>query len=447
MSSKILLVEDSELLRSALVSFLKREKIRPLPTASLNEALDLVEEVRPDLILCDIQLPDGSGLDLIRHLRKEGIRIPIILFTGLPDMALAAEGMKLGAVDFLTKPLDMAHLSRLIHRTLARSEDRVRHATEPERKTDTFRPRLVGRHPAVVEVYKTIGTAAGSSSPVLIRGESGTGKELVAREVHRHSREGKPFVAVNCASLPDSLMEAELFGHEKGAFTRAQVKRQGRFAAARDGTIFLDEIGDASEAFQATILRALQEGEYTPLGSNRPQPFEARIISATHRPLERMVEEKAFRLDLFYRIQVLEIELPPLRDMMSDLPDIVEHLLTRLRHAQPSLAVARVSPEGMDRLQSHGWPGNVRELQNVLERAAMLAGDGAIEPHHLHFTHLPGVAEKNRKVKGNTDLLETHMREHILQLLEECEGNTREAARRLGISPGRLYRILDGKEE
>jgi DNA-binding NtrC family response regulator len=451
LSAHILIVEDAPDLRRALGRFVERRGYRTSTAATVGEALELLETGAPDLLLSDIDLPDGSGVDLARHVRRHGLAMPVILITGLQDMAVAAEGMKAGATDFLTKPLDLDRLAEVLDRTLESARRRAESARadgapDPEHHDDTHGPaRLVGRHPTIVELFKTIGVAASGSSPVLIRGESGSGKELVAREVHRHSRPGRPFVALNCASLPDSLLESELFGHEKGAFTGADSQRKGRVELAADGTLFLDEIGDASPSFQASLLRTLQEGEIVPLGSGQPRPVRARFIAATHRPLEDLVEEGRFRADLYYRIQVLELVVPPLRERASDLPELARYLLAR-GASRANRNTPELSAGALRVLLDHAWPGNVRELENVLERAAMRARGDVILAEHVELAGSPaapaGAANETTGLPSDEVALDDVVRRHVEQVLARCDGNKREAARRLDISPGRLYRIL-----
>lgn len=447
MNRAVLILEDAVDLRRALERFVSRRGWDVRGVGTVGEAMVALEEEEPDLLLSDIDLPDGSGVDLVRTLKRHRPSVPTILFTGLHDMALAAEGMKAGAVDFLTKPIDLEQLGDAMDAAIEAARRLRDGGAEGEGglvrgRAGGMRTRLVGRHPSIVELFKRIGTASSSSSGVLIRGESGTGKELVAREVHRHSRPGRPFVAVNCASIPDSLVESELFGHAKGAFTGAVSVRKGRFELAADGTLFLDEIGDASPAFQAMLLRVLEEGEFVPLGSEQTKPFRARVIAATHRRLEEMVETGGFRADLFYRVQVLELVLPPLRERLSDLPDLASHLLARIAATQ-GRAPLELSPAALTALLGHAWPGNVRELENVLERATITARSGVIDAVDVRVPG-PGANEPARPDAGET--LEEVVRDHVARAVERCDGNKREAARRLGISPGRLYRILEGGE-
>jgi len=474
MPRRILIVEDDPALGPILVKFLERKGYLCELAADLASALSRLDTPLPDLTLTDVRLPDGSGLEILDELRRRGVGLPVLVMTGLEDLDLAAEAMKGGAVDFLTKPFDhevlLAAVRSVIPEPPMVDEERAGApdgaggaggVPDPVETGDdnavvtpatwgagggsaggpTSPPRLIGYDPRMIEVFKLIGMAAHSSSPVLIRGETGTGKELVARAVHRHSRSGRPFVAVNCSAMPDTLLESELFGHEKGAFTGAVQARRGYFELAHDGSLLLDEIGDTSPQFQGKILRVLQEGEFTPIGSERPRRLHARILAATHRPLERMLREGTFRADLYYRIRVIEMNLPPLRERDQDFPALARYLLERA-----ALEFGRVPPElstaALKALLEHDWPGNVRELDNVLRRAVAGTRARVLGRDDVSIggpaVALPAPSE---------DLtLDEVIQAHVDRVLEACDGNKREAARRLAISPGRLYRILDGED-
>jgi DNA-binding NtrC family response regulator len=471
MPRRILIVEDDPALGPTLVKFLERKGYLCDLATDLSGALSRLDDPLPDLTLTDVRLPDGSGLEVLDELRRRGVGLPVLVMTGLEDLDLAAEAMKGGAVDFLTKPFDHEVLLAAVRSVLPGSPtagadapagsgaaagvgdvtDSVAAAADPALEAPATGgagggravppPRLIGYDPRMIEVFKLIGMAAHGSSPVLIRGETGTGKELVARAVHRHSRSGRPFVAVNCSAMPDTLLESELFGHEKGAFTGAVQARRGYFELARDGTLLLDEIGDTSPQFQGKILRVLQEGEFTPIGSERPRRLHARILAATHRPLERMLQDGTFRADLYYRIRVIEMNLPPLRERDQDFPALARYLLERAA-LEFGRAPPELSPAALEVLLEHDWPGNVRELDNVLRRA--IAG-----------TRARVLGRDDVSIGGPTidlpapseDLtLDDVIQAHVNRVLEACDGNKREAARRLGISPGRLYRILDGED-
>jgi transcriptional regulator with GAF, ATPase, and Fis domain len=303
---------------------------------------------------------------------------------------------------------------------------------------------LVGRDPAMIEIYKTIGAVARSRTPVLIRGETGTGKELIARAIHFNSADAtEPFVAVNCTSIPESLLESELFGHVKGSFTGAMGDRKGRFELAGRGTIFLDEIGDTSPAFQAKLLRVLQEREFHPVGGERVRRTEARVVAATHRPLERMVREGRFREDLYFRLRVVEIAVPPLRERRGDVPLLAEHLL-REGAREMHVAAPVLAPDAVARLTSYDWPGNVRELENALTRALVLARGATLTAGDLVLGHDGVAAEDPASAEESADQsLAAIERAHIVRVLQRARGNKRQACRVLRISRPRLDRLLE----
>jgi len=344
--------------------------------------------------------------------------------------------MREGAADFLVKPLDLRQLRAVIDRVF---EDRAATAQPAITDRESDGPAstaFVGHHPSMVAIFKTIGQVASSRVNVIVRGESGTGKELVARAVHDASpHASQPFVPVNCTALPATLLESELFGHVRGAFTGAEGNRRGRFALAGKGTIFLDEIGDTTPDFQAKLLRVLQEHEYYPVGAERPERADARVIAATHRDLEAMVAAGEFREDLYYRLRVVEITVPPLRERPSDIPALAEHLLrqaaTRLNRPPPAL-----DPASLDALAAHGWPGNVRELENCLMRAAVMATGGVLRPEHLALD--PRRADTGRRL-ATLDEIEC---EHVAFVLDAVGGNRTRAADVLGVSRPRLRRLM-----
>lgn len=445
--TSLLILEDDPDLQKALLRLVERYGYNGVGAGSVTEALELVARMEFDAILADIILPDGSGLEFLRRLRDTGSRIPTILMTGLTDLSLAAEGMQAGAADFLTKPLDLGALRTALGAALRNSalDDPATGRDAADRVSG--RGRVVGRHPSIVDLYKRIGMAAFADTPVLIRGETGVGKELVAREIHHHSRPGRPFEAVNSASVPDSLLQSILFGHAAGAFTGATSDHRGHFQVAADGTLFLDEIGDASPSFQTTLLRTIQERQFTPVGGETARPFEARLVAATNRSLEEEITEGLFREDLYYRLQVFEIEIPPLRRRMSDLELLSNHMLQRAADRMGWRTPA-LNRSALERLSAHDWPGNVRELENVLERAILHARGGPIDGVHIDIGNRNPESSDGASTPPDPDAatderLETAVFDHVLDVLTNSEGNKREAARRLGISPGRLYRILE----
>jgi DNA-binding NtrC family response regulator len=360
--------------------------------------------------------------------------------TAFDDMPTVVSGMREGALEFLVKPLELHALRRVLNGVF--EDRRIRGRSNAQKKdglpllTEGRSGALIGHDPKMVGVYKRIGQAACSRATVLIRGETGTGKELIARAIHASSKEAAaPFVAVNCAALPASLLETELFGHVRGSFTGATSDRRGRFALAGKGTIFLDEIGDTTVDLQAKLLRVLQEREYYPVGAEHAERADARVIAATHRNLEGFVATGAFRADLYYRLKVVDIEVPPLRERVSDIPLLARHLALCA-----SQAVNRpppvISPEAMEVLVTHHWPGNVRELENCLTRAVVLASGNVIRREHIHL------GEVQSESSGHLPTLDALERSHVEHVLGMHHGHKANTARALGISRPRLDRLL-----
>jgi DNA-binding NtrC family response regulator len=360
--------------------------------------------------------------------------IDVVLMTAYEDLPTVATAMREGAADFLVKPLDLHQLRRVLDRAF---EDReARAAARWEEGTVAACDRLVGRDPRMVDIFKLVGQVAATRTNVVIRGESGTGKELIAREIHTASPfAAEPFVAVDCTALPSTLLESELFGHVRGAFTGATSDRRGRFAMAGRGTVFLDEIGDTAPEFQSKLLRVLQEHEYYPVGAERAERTEARVISATHQDLERLVAVGKFREDLYYRLRVVEIEVPPLRERMSDMPLLAEHFVAKAAVAGGRRPV--LASETIDKLMRHSWPGNVRELENCLARAAVMATGDVIRPEHVELA--APLCESGPRLTT----LEEAERDHIARVLEATRGHKSRAAELLAISRPRLDRLIE----
>jgi len=374
----ILIAEDEKSARTSLAALLEGEGYAVLTAGDGDAALGMILERRPDLALLDIRMPGLDGLGVLARLREAGCESAVIVMTAFGTSATAIQAMKLGAFDYVTKPLDIAEVVIMIergleHRQLARELRDLRESVP----VAGFRT-MVGHSPVMQQVYKLIGQVARTDTTVLVRGESGTGKELVVNAVHENSaRAGGPLVKINCASIPESLLESELFGHEKGAFTSAAARRVGRFEHASGGTLFLDEVGELSPALQAKLLRALQERTIERLGSNTPIPIDIRMVAATARDLEKEVVEGRFREDLYYRLNVLTIALPPLRDRKQDIPTLVQYFLRRAREP------VSITPDALAGWCAYDWPGNIRELENVIERAIVLAHDGIITAQEI----------------------------------------------------------------
>jgi DNA-binding NtrC family response regulator len=430
----LLIVDDDDRILTSLSEALADESTEIRTAPSGEEALARLADEPAGIVLADLKMPGMSGMELLRMLRERMSRVDVVLMTAYDDLPTVAEAMREGATDFLVKPLDLRHLRRVLERAWEDRESRQAPGHAESRAEASTR--MVGRHPAMIEVFKLIGQVAGTRTTVVIRGESGTGKELVAREIHLSSAyASEPFVAVNCTALPATLLESELFGHVRGAFTGATSDRKGRFALAGRGTIFLDEIGDTAPEFQAKLLRVLQEHEFYPVGAERPEQSEARVIAATHRDLEELVEQGRFREDLYYRLRVVEIVLPPLRERPEDVPLLAEHLIRKAAEELEKPAVM-LSSEALRAVQEHDWPGNVRELENCLTRALVAATGEVVRPEHLGFG--------DRKAEGTTELetLEAVERQHVARVLESTGGHKSRTAEILGISRPRLDRLI-----
>jgi DNA-binding NtrC family response regulator len=443
----ILIAEDSEAHRNALERHFLRSGWEVRAVSSAERALEAYSSVRPDVVLTDLRMDEMTGIELMQRLREGGVDTPVIVMTAYAGMQAAIDAMKVCAYDFLTKPLDLDRLDGILARCFEEHAGAIE--AEPadggdESAVALTLDSLVGREPRMIEIFKTIGAVAGTPAPVLVRGETGTGKELIARMLHANGRtSGSPFMAVNCAALPENLLESELFGHVRGSFTGATGDRRGRFELAGDGTIFLDEIGDTTPAFQTKLLRVLQEGELYPVGGEQPRRTKARVIAATHRPVEEMIVTGAFREDLYFRLRVVEIVIPPLRERKGDIPLLVQHILGRIRDGMGRDVT--VPDDVMAAILAHRWPGNVRELENALTRAAVLARGNAIQLQHLGLRRADGPAPtapaENGK-KGVVRSLDEIEAEHVQQALALCAGNKSRVARALRISRPRLDRII-----
>lgn len=436
----VLIVDDDPDVLESLTEALSGSARNVQVAHDASAALASFARAPVDIVLTDIRMPGMDGLDLLRTLKSRVPDVTVVVMTAFDDLPTVSEAMREGAADFLVKPLDLHRLRGVMRRV---SEDRAaqararrddRSARSAESATSFS---MIGHDPSMIEIFKVIGQVADTRTNVVIRGESGTGKELVARAIHRASPYGsEPFVPVNCTALPANLLESELFGHVKGSFTGASANRQGRFALAGRGTIFLDEIGDTSVDFQAKLLRVLQEHEYYPVGAERPETAEARVIAATHRDLETLVAEGCFREDLYYRLRVVEICIPPLRDRLADIPLLAEHLV-----AKAAESVGRptpvVPPDAVQALTEHTWPGNVRELENCLTRAVVLATGGVLRPEHLAF------GPHRQDARHRLATIDEVEKDHVSYVLETTGGNRSRAARILGVSRPRLRRMIE----
>jgi DNA-binding NtrC family response regulator len=449
-------VDDDEEACRLLAEVLERESYVVVPALSADEALARLDETGPfDAVLTDLRMPARSGLDLLRALRERDPAALVLVLTAFGDAAAAGEAIRAGAYDFISKPYDIAALRETLARALGRRRRagvRRDSAELAQPGTPASGPALVGHSPAIIEVMKTLARVAPSQATVLVLGETGTGKELVARTIHHFSERGtRRFVAVNCSALAEGLLESELFGHVRGAFTGAAGARPGLFREADRGTLFLDEIGDVSPALQARLLRAVQEQEIVPVGSESPVKVDVRVLAATHRDLPELVRQGRFREDLYYRLNVVTLTLPPLRARRQDIPLLIDHFLRELgdRHGRGPVAV---DSEAQRRLLAYDWPGNIRELQNVLERAMLLAEQDVIGPEHLpadlrspHAGPMPRPAQPDPAAGAESALLPTLEeveREHVLRVLTATGWNRDETSRVLGISRRTLTRMI-----
>src|SRR5579862_6581955 len=382
MATLLLIDDDPDLLRDRAIHVFPAPAHRVEIAQTGAEGLERVAAACPDVILLDLRLPDQSGLDILRQLRRIDARIPVVMVTVARSSDSAIEAMRHGAYDYLLKPIDLQKLDHVINSALKvsrlmREPARIVEGAETPPDEEVAGEAIIGSCPGMQEAYKAIGRVADQTFPVLITGESGTGKELVARAIYQHGpRAQAPFLALNCAAIPENLLESELFGHEKGAFTGADRRRIGKFEQCSGGTLFLDEIGDMPPALQAKMLRLLQEQTFERVGGNETIRTNVRIISATHRDLKARAAEGKFRPDLYYRLGVFTIHLPPLRERGEDLPMLVQHYVRRFSR-ELGREVREVAPEALERLRSGSWPGNIRELQSVLKQA-LLQSSGTI---------------------------------------------------------------------
>ncbi|MEQ9409330.1 MAG: sigma-54 dependent transcriptional regulator [Fuerstiella sp.] len=460
--TSVVVIDDDRSVCQLVRQSLEKMDIDVVSAMTAEDGLRAIESVSPDVVLLDIMLPQVSGLEVFQQIRDTDRKLPIIFITSGTDSSTAIKAMQLGGFDYVTKPLDLPHLNELVEQALS---------TRRMMKTPVALPlpggesadaeSFVGRSPAMLEVFKLIGRVAAQNVPVLIRGESGTGKELVARAVyHNSNRSDECFMAVNCAALPDSLLESELFGHEKGSFTGADKQRIGKFEACNGGTIFLDEIGDMSPLVQGKVLRLLQQQEFERVGGNKTIKTDVRIITATNLDLDRMVEDGEFREDLFYRLNGITITLPPLRDREGDISLLLEHYLKVCASQMGKHDCEGISPEALKLLKDYSWPGNVREMQSVVRQALLNATGPVIVPSFLPpeitgamtavpVTRNPTGVESDlapfvnqRLAAESNDLyaetLEQMERYLMTRVLQAAEGNQTKAAQILGVTRGKV---------
>ena len=466
--SRLLIIDDDSLILDSFRYGFNESEYTIFTATSATEGVDLFAEHVPDVVLLDVRLPDMSGLDAFQKLHELDPKVPVILMTGHGTADTAIQAMRLGAFEYILKPFDLDSLSDLLEsavetsrmmRVPARVSDSVQ-ADDDTTPVDDTADLLIGSCQAMQEVYRSIGRVAPKDVTVLILGESGTGKELVARAIYHYSgRSNGKLLVINCAAIPEPLLESELFGHEKGTFTGADRQRIGKFEICRDGTLFLDEVGDMTPSMQAKMLRVLQDQQFERVGGNETIQTNARLIAATNRDLEQLIRDREFRSDLYYRLNVYVIKLPPLRERGEDLSLLVRHFLDRFGR-ELKKEVSGVAPEAMDILRRHHWPGNVRELQSVLKHALLEATGSVIVPAFLppslsgdpktHLSPSDSASPDSPLVKmtrerleaGSTnvyaELIGAAERQVLTEVLRHVDGNMTQAAQRLGITRNTL---------
>jgi DNA-binding NtrC family response regulator len=453
MTKQILIVDDEANLRKTLATILRARGYATLEAASGSEAMELLRDTTPELVFTDWKMPELGGDELLRYMRREArlAGVPVIVITAFGSSHSAIEAVRLGAYDFITKPFDLQDISLTAERALAHSSlsREVNQLRAQVGRSGPAAGRLVGASGPMMDVFKLIGKVAETDSTVLICGESGTGKELVAEAVHNYSqRRENPFVVVNCAALPETLLESELFGYERGAFTGAAGRKPGRFEMAEGGTIFLDEVSEIPPSLQAKLLRVLQEHTFERLGGTETISGNFRVLAATNRDLEACVRERLFREDLFYRLNVVRVSVPPVRERRSDITLLAEHFL-RVYSEKNGLPAVGFSDDAILMLQTYSYPGNVRELENMIERAVLMARGRVLMPSHFPAK---SAADNGSAVKqSQSDLLSLPFHKSIAELekrlienaLNEAKGNKTEAADRLQINRRLLYNKIE----
>jgi nitrogen regulation protein NR(I) len=472
--SKLLLIDDETDVQYSFQRIFDSPEIELTTASSGEEGLKLIPKVKPDLVLMDIRMGGINGLETLRRIRQMDSKLLVILMTAYGTTQTAIEAMKLGAYDYLLKPFDVIKLKDIVNNALKAAHDmRQIVSYQPLLESEDYEAGIVGRSEPMQQVFKMIGQVAGTDATALITGESGTGKELVARAIYHHSnRNTQPFLAVNCAAIPEQLLESELFGHERGAFTGATLQRVGKFEQCNGGTLFLDEIGDMTPATQTKILRVLQSGTFERVGGNTPLKVDVRIIAATNKPLEEAVAARQFREDLFYRLNVVRIHIPPLRERREDVRLLVNYFLKKFARDQET-APKSISTGVIKALEAYHWPGNVRELENIVRRALVVAKGDAILLSDLPQEIVGQSSTQNAAAPassaptaagdpGATDvvsltrklfqwarkdpklkLIPAVERELVLQALKETSGNQVQAAKLLGITRATLRKRIE----
>jgi len=446
MKAKVLIIDDEEAIRSSLKMILEYEGYECVVAANGEAGLKIAERENPDLVFLDIKMPQVDGMEVLKRLKAADGAPPVVMISGHADIATAFEASKLGAFDFLEKPLESERVlvvsrNALSQKTLEKENRRLKLAFE-----DKYR--MVGRSAALEKVGEAIKRAAPTNATVLLMGESGVGKELVARAIHRNSlRKDEAFVQVNCAAIPEELIESELFGHEKGSFTGATEKQIGKFELADKGTIFLDEVGDMSQRTQAKVLRVLQGGEVERIGSQKTIQVDVRVIAATNKNLEEEIEKGEFREDLYFRLSVIPVRVPPLRERTEDIPVLVQHFVQEFSAAN-NFRPKTISPAAMEALKRHPWRGNVRELRNTIERLMIMVEGETVEPDDLtEVLRKPAGSSGAPDAAGSLrDFKESAERTFLVQKLRENEWNISATANAIGTPRSNLYKKLEQYE-
>ena len=454
--AKILIVEDKESMANMLKETLELDGHEVVIAGDGAEGIKKIKDMKVDLVLTDLKLPKKDGLEVLNALKEENPLIPVIVMTAFGSIETAVTAMKAGAYDFITKPLDTDHLLMLIKRSLENQRLIAENMLLKDKLSGQLgMPTIIGKSPLMLDVANNIQRVAQTKTTALLLGESGTGKELFARAIHFLSpRKEHPFIPINCAAIPRELLETELFGHEKGSFTGAETKKLGKFELADKGTIFLDEIGEMDMSLQSKILRVLQEGEIERVGGAKPIKVDVRIITATNKNLEAAVADKSFREDLYYRLSVFPITIPPLRDRKEDIPALIEHAISKYS-AEMKIPKKNITPDAMEILKNYQWKGNVRELENVIERALILCDGDIITQEHLRLApsipaettpyDVPLNGTLNDAAKAALRIAESL---RIKKALEETHGNKSRAAELLKVSYKTLLtKIKDYKIE
>ena len=432
---KILIIEDEKEMAATYGQILNSSGLDYVVCTEPKEALALVSQEKPEVVLCDLRMPEIDGMELVERIKAEWPHLPVVMITGYATIDVAVEAMQKGASDFLAKPFPPDELLLKVKKVLEHSrllEENLylRRELSQKRQYEI----IIGESKSIKDIFLQLEKISATDCRVLITGETGTGKELVAREIHQHSlRKDKGFFAVNCASFSESLLESELFGHEKGAFTSAHATQRGLFELADEGTIFFDEIGETSPSLQANLLRVIQESEFKRVGGERMLKTDVRILCSTNRDLKQVIAAGAFREDLFYRLSVVEIHLPPLRERKQDIPLLTDHFLNKFS-ARDKKRLRGVNSEALDLLCDYSWPGNIRELENAVERATLMASEEMLTLDDFLFLHSPQVHREKRK--GSLEEIE---RELIERTLVECKWNKTLTAKKIGISRRALY--------